>query len=307
MNYEQVVFIPMDIWRIKNLNFIEKVILSEVVNMTVDHKGKFNKHKGTIANDFRITEAKVESSFKKLKQMGFIESNRKLSIDQYGKIKGCKLVTRVPNLENIKNAEKFNISKDNIFTKGGRDEGFTFTYWEIFSINSWNRKITRDSFLALYTIFHKNSFKKEYKSGWYCRFKKTDLYEVLGLTRATGRKIADWLFTEQTFNSKYKGAVIVNHLNQLEYIEYRGQPEEEDWVINIELLFNIDMFPPKISMKEKEPKEKKQKEPANKIKEETEEESITDEEFIRMFGSNKKKEQPGSIIPPLRTLDLSKW
>jgi hypothetical protein len=246
---EKVIFIPTGIWRIKKLNFIEKAILSDIYNMTFNHKGVYNKHKETLAKDLGISLTKIENSLKKLKTLEFINSKKTFSKDQAGKITGCKLVTRIINIDKINQAEKFNISTDNIFFSK-YNKGFTFSYKEIQRMYAWKEKerISKMStvFLALYVIIHKNSFNKDYldRGGLFCRFKKTDLYEVLGVTRPTGKKIIDDLFRVKKYNINneiIEGRIIADiEVSKIDDFDLNFE-DGEDWAINEKFLKQLNI------------------------------------------------------------------
>ena len=112
------IFIPFDIWTIKNLNINEKLILSDIYNKSKnkDFKG-YNKKANTIVIDLNINEFIAKDIFNSLQKKGYIKSNVEVHRNQ-GSFKRS-LPYREIIQENFQSAKRFKIPDDNIFLRNG--------------------------------------------------------------------------------------------------------------------------------------------------------------------------------------------
>lgn len=115
---EQGIFIPFDIWTIKNLNINEKLILSDIYNKEI-HSGRteYNTKAETLENILFLDIFTINNIFNNLQKKKYISSNPEKYRNQ-GRFKTGK-PRRYINYENLKNAERFTIPEDNIFLRNG--------------------------------------------------------------------------------------------------------------------------------------------------------------------------------------------
>ncbi|MGL5853656.1 MAG: hypothetical protein ACRCYA_00305 [Cetobacterium sp.] len=178
------VYVKNNVWTIKKLNFLEKIILSDMIN-TLDKSGRYFKDKKKLSETFGTTESKITKCFEKLSSLNLIKSERVFNKDVTGKIVGCKFVERTINEKEISKIERFKISENNIFLKSGND--VCFTQEEIKLIEGNKNKANQ--LIALIIIVNKNTFVNNEYEVLRCRFSKTDLYEFMGLSRPTGAEM----------------------------------------------------------------------------------------------------------------------
>lgn len=191
---EKSIFIPIEIWTIKNLTLNEKIVLSDMLNQEnkfkENYKG-YNKKAETLKIEFNISDA--TELFKVLRKKKYIYANS----DYYradGKIKRG-LPNRKINKTTLENAERFIISEGNMFLSAG-EEGLLLTYKEVKQLNSWTRTgkekelhhKTRTKFLILIILIRKKGFylgKLDGSSFLYVRYSVQELAEYMGITRMT--------------------------------------------------------------------------------------------------------------------------
>lgn len=197
MKTKKGIFIPLEIWTIKKMTFYEKLVLSDMWNQEKrneqNYKG-YNKTETTLEEDFNISDG--NEIFKSLRKKGLIFANS----DYYRSEKGIKrgLPNRKIHKENLRNAERFEIEKENTILKQGKD-GIYISYEEIKSINSWSRtgkgKTLRHDvttrFLILNILIHRAGFYLGERDGsiFLCiRYNTQDLADFMGMTRQTVSK-----------------------------------------------------------------------------------------------------------------------
>lgn len=227
----QGIFIPIEIWTIKNLSFHEKIILSDIHNksQTKNFKG-YNKKAETLEQEFGIKNA--TELFKTLQKKGYIYANSDYYREQ-GVVKRG-LPNRKINQENLKRAERFSISQENAFLKAG-EEGIYMQYEEIRSISCWHHKGKQDKngkkkklkhkniirFLILLVLIRKRGFylgETEWTTYLFTRYSVQELAEFMGMTRQT---IGGYLHELQqkatyTLNSEEKTVRLLHDLSNEE-------------------------------------------------------------------------------------------
>ncbi len=191
------VFIPLEIWNIKNLNINEKLILSDIYNKEKQtEKKEYNTKAETLKEFLNIEAFTVKDIFNTLQKKGYILSNPEIHRNQ-GNFK--KSISRRHIIQdNFLNAVRFKIPDDNIFLRNGK-KGIFFNLQDIFFLNSWNysknRKAkkedkqiklsskTRNKHLILILIIRKISFF--HNNNLFARFKIKDIVEFTGIERKT--------------------------------------------------------------------------------------------------------------------------
>lgn len=191
------VFIPLEIWNIKNLNINEKLVLSDIYNKEKQsEKKEYNTKAETLKEFLNIEAFTVKDIFNTLQKKGYILSNPEVHRNQ-GNFK--KSISRRHIIQdNFLNAIRFKIPDDNIFLRNG-EKGVFFNLQDIFFLNSWNysknRKAkkedkqiklsskTRNKHLILILIIRKIAFF--HNNNLFARFKIKDIVEFTGIERKT--------------------------------------------------------------------------------------------------------------------------
>lgn len=206
------IFIPFDIWTIKNLNINEKLILSDIYNKSKnkDFKG-YNKKANTIVIDLNINEFIAKDIFNSLQKKGYIKSNVEVHRNQ-GSFKRS-LPYREIIQENFQSAKRFKIPDDNIFLRNG-EKGIFLSKDDIYILNGWRvekeNKIfysdIRTRFLILILIIRKIAFLKDCYicDLLFARFTIKDISEFTGMTRQSVSKY----IKELTEKRNYKNEII---------------------------------------------------------------------------------------------------
>lgn len=194
---EQGIFIPFDIWTIKNLNINEKLVLSDIYNKEL-HSGKteYNTKAETLENILLLDIFTINNIFNTLQKKRYIKSNPERFTDRKGRFK-TGISRRYINYENFKNAERFIIPENNIFLRNG-EKGVFFNDHDLYFLNAWSRttenldneKIklrakTTNKHLIMILIIRKISFFHEKSECFFARFSIKDLVEFTGITRQT--------------------------------------------------------------------------------------------------------------------------
>ena len=195
---EQGIFIPFEIWTIKNLNINEKLVLSDIYNKEI-HSGKneYNTKAETLENILFLDIFTINNIFNKLQKKGYIKSNPERFTDGKGRFK-TGLSRRHTNHENLKNAERFIIPENNIFLRNG-ENGIYFNIHDLNFLNGWSKtrtnkdnekiklraKIT-NKHLILFLIIKKIAFfHGELYNNLFARFNIKDIVEFTGMVRQT--------------------------------------------------------------------------------------------------------------------------
>lgn len=204
------VFIPFEIWTIKNLNINEKLILSDIYNKSQnkDFKG-YNKKAITIVMELNIKEITVKDIFNSLQKKGYIKSNIEVYRNQ-GSFKRS-LPYREIIQENFQNAKRFKVPDDNIFLRNG-EKGIFLSTDDIYILNNWRvekeNKIfysdIRTRFLILILIIRKIAFIKDCYIGdlLFARFTIKDISEFTGMTRKTVSKYIKELTEKRNYKNE---------------------------------------------------------------------------------------------------------
>ncbi len=204
------IFIPFDIWTIKNLNINEKLILSDIYNKSEknDFKG-YNKKAITIVMDLNIKESTAKDIFNSLQKKGYIKSNVEVHRNQ-GSFKRS-LPRREIIKENFQNAKRFKIPDDNIFLRNG-EKGIFLSTNDIYILNNWrtekeNKTLYNDirtRFLILILIIRKIAFIKDCYicDLLFARFTIKDISEFTGMTRQSVSKYIKELTEKRTYNNE---------------------------------------------------------------------------------------------------------
>lgn len=198
MEKDKGILITSDIWLIKNLNLNEKLILSDIYQKSfLDNFNGYNKKIETLSLELGLNQNTITEILKGLVKKGYIVREPLIKRNQ-GKFKTI-LPRRFLNVENIKNAKKFNVSKDNIFYRNCNGEVY-ISFRDIKKINSWYKgtedkkrySTIRSQLLMLFLILKKvsyiNTLVKENIGIEYslmARFTIEDIAEFMGMTRKT--------------------------------------------------------------------------------------------------------------------------
>ncbi len=212
---EQGIFIPFDIWTIKNLNINEKLVLSDIYNKEI-HSGRteYNTKAETLKNILLLDIHTINNIFNNLNKKGYIESNPEKFKNKKGRFKTGK-PRRYINHDNLKNAKRFTIPENNIFLRNG-ENGIYFNIHDLYFLNGWSKiktneenekiklraKIT-NKHLILFLIIKKIAFfHGELYNNLFARFNIKDIVDFTGIGRKTiGIYIKD--FTEiGSYNQK---------------------------------------------------------------------------------------------------------
>lgn len=194
---EQGIFIPFEIWTIKNLNINEKLILSDIYNKKNNTgKNEYNTKFETLAEFLFLNTYTIKIIFDNLQKKGYVSSNPEVYRNQGRFKKG--LPRRYINYDNLKNTERFIIPKGNRFLRNG-ENGIYFYKSDLFFLNDWsitktnkeNEKIkfrakTTNKHLILFLIIKKISFfHGELHNNLFARFNIKDIVDFTGMTRQT--------------------------------------------------------------------------------------------------------------------------
>lgn len=231
------IFIPMDIWRIKNLNFNEKLVLSDMYNKTrVSEESVYNTKAETLAKFLYLDQFTVKDIFNSLQKKGYISSNP-LTFRNKGVFKRA-IARRKINEEAYRDAKRFPIVEDNVFFRNGK-EGLFFTNSDFIDINRWcNKKPDgralyskiRMDFMLLYIIIRKAGFyiydnKKD--DIVFARFKEKELAEYLGVTRQTAGKYIKSLTSLKVFPDEKELRLVYDLGEPIQFNEAREISEKE--------------------------------------------------------------------------------
>lgn len=193
---EQGIFIPFDIWTIKDLNINEKLILSDIHNKELySERKEYNTKAETLKDILYLDIFTIKNIFNSLQKKGYIASNSEIYRNQGRFKKG--LPRRYIKQDNFLNAKRFIIPKDNIFLRNG-ENGVFFNDNDLYFLNAWsitkenidNEKIklrakTTNKHLTIILIIRKVSFYHEQSESFFARFSIKDLVEFTGMTRQT--------------------------------------------------------------------------------------------------------------------------
>lgn len=196
MEKEKGIFIPIEIWTIKNLNINEKLILSDIYQKRkLENFEGYNKKSTTLFEELGILEKQAKETYKILNKKGYIFSNPTY-LRTRGEIKKV-LANRDINMETLRNAERFIIPENNIFYKDSK-QGVFILFDDIIKINSYGftreekryKAKNRDRFLILYLLIVKKAFfmPQYFNTGinpLFVRFKIKDLTEFTGWSYKT--------------------------------------------------------------------------------------------------------------------------
>lgn len=196
MEKDKGIFIPMIIWKIKNLNINEKLVLSDIFNKReLTNFSGYNKSIRTLFDEMLLFESNVKEIFKTLNKKGYIFSNPTYYRNK-GEIKKV-LANRDINIEALNNAERFTIPDDNIFYKDSK-QGVFIPFDDIIKINGYSREgkgksykaKNRDRFLILYLLiikigFYNTQYFNTRINPIFVRFKINDLVEFTGMSYKT--------------------------------------------------------------------------------------------------------------------------
>ena len=194
---EQGIFIPFEIWTIKNLNINEKIVLSDIHNKEISSgKNEYNTKAETLSETLFLSEYMIKIIFDNLQKKGYISSNPEVYRNQGRFKKG--IPRRYIKHENLKNAERFIIPENNIFLRNG-ENGIYFNIHDLNFLNGWSKtKTNKDNekiklrakitnkHLILFLIIKKISFfHGELYNNLFARFKIKDLVEFTGMVQQT--------------------------------------------------------------------------------------------------------------------------
>lgn len=193
---EQGIFIPFDIWTIKNLNINEKLILSDIYNKEISSgKNEYNTKAETLSYILHLDIFTIKNIFNSLQKKGYIASNPEIYRNQ-GQYKKT-IARRYIRQDNFLNAKRFLIPNDNIFLRNG-EKGVFFNSHDLYFLNAWSRTIenfdnekiklrakTTNKHLIIILIIRKISFFHEKSECFFARFSIKELVEFTGMTRQT--------------------------------------------------------------------------------------------------------------------------
>lgn len=204
------IFIPFDIWTIKNLNINEKLILSDIYNKSKnkDFKG-YNKKAITIVMDLNIKGSTAKDIFNSLQKKGYIKSNVEVHRNQ-GSFKRS-LPYREIIQENFEKTKRFKIPDDNIFLRNG-EKGIFLSKDDIYILNGWKTEKkdktfyndVRTRFLILILIIRKIAFLKDcyIYDLLFARFTIKDISEFTGMTRQSISKYIKELTEKRNYKNE---------------------------------------------------------------------------------------------------------
>lgn len=212
---EQGIFIPFDIWTIKNLNINEKLVLSDIYNKEL-HSGKteYNTKAETLENILLLDIFTINNIFNTLQKKRYIKSNPERFTDRKGRFK-TGISRRYINYENFKNAERFIIPENNIFLRNG-EKGVFFNDHDLYFLNAWSKTKTNEEnekiklrakitnkHLILFLIIKKIAFfHGELYNNLFARFNIKDIVEFTGMVRQTIGPYIKALTEKDLYNKK---------------------------------------------------------------------------------------------------------
>lgn len=195
---EQGIFIPFDIWTVKNLNINEKLVLSDIYNKEI-HSGKreYNTKAETLENILFLDIFTINNIFNNLQKKRYIKSNPERFTDGKGRFK-TGISRRYINHENLRSAKRFIIPENNIFLRNG-EKGIFFNVYDLIFLNHWGitvetkekekiklRAKTTNKHLILFLIIKKISFfHGELHNNLFARFNIKDIVDFTGIGRKT--------------------------------------------------------------------------------------------------------------------------
>lgn len=195
---EQGIFIPFEIWTIKNLNINEKLVLSDIYNKEI-HSGRteYNAKAETLSEILFLNTYMIKIIFENLKRKKYISCNPERFTDGKGRFK-TGISRRYINYENFKNAERFIIPENNIFLRNG-EKGIYFNIHDLYFLNAWSKTKTNEKnekiklrakitnkHLILFLIIKKIAFfHGELYNNLFARFNIKDIVEFTGMARQT--------------------------------------------------------------------------------------------------------------------------
>lgn len=193
---EQGIFIPFDIWTIKDLNINEKLVLSDIHNKELhSEKKEYNIKAETLSYILHLDIFTIKNIFNSLQKKGYIASNPEVYRNQ-GQYKKT-IARRHIKQDNFLNAKRFIIPEGNIFLRNG-EKGVFFNDHDLYFLNAWSRTIenfdndkiklrskTTNKHLIMILIIRKISFFHEKSECFFARFSIKDLVEFTGMTRQT--------------------------------------------------------------------------------------------------------------------------
>ena len=217
---EQGIFIPFDIWTIKDLNINEKLILSDIHNKELySERKEYNVKAETLEDILYLDIFTIKNIFNSLQKKGYIASNSEIYRNQGRFKKG--LPRRYIKQDNFLNAKRFIIPEDNIFLRNG-ENGIFFNNNDLYFLNAWSRTIenfdnkkiklrakTTNKHLILFLIIKKISFfhGETYKN-LFARFTIKDIVEFTGIGRKTIGIYIKTFTNTSSYNQKKNKAFI---------------------------------------------------------------------------------------------------
>ncbi|MCF2625017.1 hypothetical protein I6E17_02355 [Fusobacterium perfoetens] len=212
---EQGIFIPFEIWTIKNLNINEKLVLSDIYNKEI-HSGRteYNAKAETLSEILSLNTYMIKIIFENLKRKKYISCNPERFTDGKGRFK-TGISRRYINYENFKNAERFIIPENNIFLRNG-EKGIYLNISDLYFLNAWSKTKTNEEnekiklrakitnkHLILFLIIKKIAFfHGELYNNLFARFNIKDIVEFTGMVRQTISPYIKALTEKDLYNKK---------------------------------------------------------------------------------------------------------
>ena len=212
---EQGIFIPFEIWTIKNLNINEKLVLSDIYNKEI-HSGRteYNAKAETLTEILSLNTYMIKIIFENLKRKKYISCNPERFTDGKGRFK-TGISRRYINYENFKNAERFIIPENNIFLRNG-EKGIYLNISDLYFLNAWSKTKTNEEnekiklrakitnkHLILFLIIKKIAFfHGELYNNLFARFNIKDIVEFTGMVRQTISPYIKALTEKDLYNKK---------------------------------------------------------------------------------------------------------
>ena len=212
---EQGIFIPFEIWTIKNLNINEKLVLSDIYNKEI-HSGRteYNAKAETLSEILSLNTYMIKIIFENLKRKKYISCNPERFTDGKGRFK-TGISRRYINYENFKNAERFIIPENNIFLRNG-EKGIYFNIHDLDFLNAWSKTKTNEEnekiklrakitnkHLILFLIIKKIAFfHGELYNNLFARFNIKNIVEFTGMVRQTIGPYIKALTEKDLYNKK---------------------------------------------------------------------------------------------------------
>ena len=212
---EQGIFIPFDIWTIKNLNINEKLVLSDIYNKELySGKREYNTKSETLKDVLYLDIFTINNIFNSLQKKDYVLSNPEKFKDGKGRFKTGK-PRRYINHDNLKNAKRFIIPENNIFLRNG-EKGIYFNINDLYFLNAWSKtKVNKENekvkfkakiinkHLILFLIIKKISFfHGELYNNLFVRFNIKDIVEFTGIGRKTVSLYIKALTEIDSYNQK---------------------------------------------------------------------------------------------------------